>query len=650
MTQVGVQELTELKTPTLLADMPIEWQYKLGFDRMVGIEVAKNSQIEEAIELFEPKKITAMETYPGSRQITDDGLKMLSKFPNLKKLHLRNTSITDDGLRHLVQLQNLEEIIFENNTLMTGMGLKILKDIPGLLKIEVSSGIDHDILWEAMCDVPQVKEVVFQYSTSPLGRDNKLTTKLLKQLHQPVAWNRFLYLDPKVEPEALEHMRFLSSVGRLHINGWTLDRFVMQQLGELPGLSNLDFEDCKFNDEAASLFQKMGQLSHLTLRNCEFSSELPKAVGELPNLSSFNCFGSPLDDEGLQYLCDASHLTDLGLNNTKITDAGLVHLGKLEWLTRLSLANNGLTDEGVTAIPPMSKLNSIGLSRNQIKNRGVKHLAKFRGLSQIDLSHNPVESQSVQALADLPALLNLSLADIVIDWETYRLLKKRKLSGFEFKVSDVTKDYLVELESHLSKDSEGAESEEQNKSEAVLGVVVFGNNINWSIDFSGSNITDEALPHILQNSAMTTLNLSDTEISDAGFISAFEELTSKGRPRLSINLSGTQVTDKLLAEMVSHEQHVYFSVLNLSRTAISDEGIMLLTQFPNLYVLDVSQTNITDACLPALKKMPRVSRLVIKETGLSAESIQELKTTFPRKNIVDELPTSKLTSPMRSSY
>ncbi|MEZ6046533.1 MAG: hypothetical protein R3C11_13365 [Planctomycetaceae bacterium] len=128
LNQVGVKELKTLQTPGLLKNIPTDWQYKLGFDRMMGIEVAKNSQLEEAIELLEPEKVTTVATYAGSRLFTNDGLKLLTRFPNLKSVHLRNTAVTDEGLKLLCDLPHLEELILDNNADLTGSGVSYLRE------------------------------------------------------------------------------------------------------------------------------------------------------------------------------------------------------------------------------------------------------------------------------------------------------------------------------------------------------------------------------------------------------------------------------------------------------------------------------------------------------------------------------------------
>jgi uncharacterized membrane protein/mono/diheme cytochrome c family protein len=81
-------------------------------------------------------------------QITDAGLAVVEKFPNLTRLHLHRTAITDAGVMHLARLSHLEYLnLYE--TKITDTGLASLAGLPSLRALYVwrtgvtTQGIDR---------------------------------------------------------------------------------------------------------------------------------------------------------------------------------------------------------------------------------------------------------------------------------------------------------------------------------------------------------------------------------------------------------------------------------------------------------------------------------------------------------------------------
>jgi mono/diheme cytochrome c family protein/uncharacterized membrane protein len=68
--------------------------------------------------------------------ITDAGLKVLAKMPNLERLDLRGTAVGDDGVRALAGLKNLETLSLYG-TGVTDAGLKALQGLPSLRRLYV---------------------------------------------------------------------------------------------------------------------------------------------------------------------------------------------------------------------------------------------------------------------------------------------------------------------------------------------------------------------------------------------------------------------------------------------------------------------------------------------------------------------------------
>ena len=68
--------------------------------------------------------------------ITDAGLKVLAKMPNLEHLDLRGTAVGDEGMRALAGLKNLETLSLYG-TAVTDAGLEVLRGLPSLRRLYV---------------------------------------------------------------------------------------------------------------------------------------------------------------------------------------------------------------------------------------------------------------------------------------------------------------------------------------------------------------------------------------------------------------------------------------------------------------------------------------------------------------------------------
>ncbi|MCA9039596.1 MAG: hypothetical protein KDA65_04535 [Planctomycetaceae bacterium] len=629
LTQVGVKEITELQTPGMLSGMPVEWQYKLGFDRTMGIQVARDSQLEEALELLEPEKITTIETYSGSRLITDEGLKLLSKFPNLRKLQLWNTSVTDEGLEHLAKHPNLEELIFDFNTEMTGSGIRHLKELSTLKRIEVRSSIDPLVLWDALCEVPQVAEVEFGNRAYGLEK-HELTNEHLQKLTQPVNWNFFLYHEVEVTPEMLPPLRFIHNrFPVLRLKDRVIDADVVSSLCELKGLQFLDLINCTITDEAAIQFSELNQLQRLTFEKGLFPNSFIESLSQFPTLSNLAFTDCPVDDVGLKAISTIPSLRTLRLTRTNISDAGLVHLGKFSQLSILELVENDISDVGISSIEPLLSLHLITIRGSHVRSEGVEHLAQFKNLAQINLNDCPVEAEAVLKLNSIPQLQSLGISEAVLDAETLRALKQFPFLGqIEFKVAEINPEILKELsQAEVPKPADSETSPSPNPGLRNAGVTfALIPYRQWSVDLSGTEIKDADLLFIARNNSIGKLNLSQTSISDEGMTQLATPMASENQPKQGYGISN--------AGPVRFSR---LTSLDLSHTHITDESIPTLLKFEQLRKLNLADTSITAECLPTLKKMAYLQILILDGTLLSSQKIDELRKSLPGTEIIDDL-------------
>lgn len=111
-------------------------------------------------------------------KVSDDGLKAIENFKNLRRLHLENTKITDAGLTHLKNLTNLEYLNLYG-TQVTDSGLSELEGLKNLRSV---------YLW--------------QTKVTPDGAEK--LKKALPQCQVNIGWEEPAKAEPAKEPSKAE--------------------------------------------------------------------------------------------------------------------------------------------------------------------------------------------------------------------------------------------------------------------------------------------------------------------------------------------------------------------------------------------------------------------------------------------------------------
>jgi hypothetical protein len=95
-----------------------------------------------------------------------------------------------------------------------------------------------------------------------------------------------------------------------------------------------------------------------------------------------------------------------------------------------------------------------------------------------------------------------------------------------------------------------------------------------------------------------------------------------GFPRLRIlNLSRSAITDRGLVALVECKT---IEELYLGETEISDSGLSELTELPNLQVLDLWRCRLTDAAVENLSKLVKLRRLNLNFTNIKGDNLYKL--------------------------
>ena len=121
------------------------------------------------------------------------------------------------------------------------------------------------------------------------------------------------------------------------------------------------------------------------------------------------------------------------------------------------------------------------------------------------------------------------------------------------------------------------------------------------VDYSDRNFGDEELAAIVVEDAKPRLDVSNTQVTDAGLAAIEEENLERV---VELNLSGTQITDS---------------------------GIASLSRATSLRKLDLSHTQVTAASLDVLKQLPNLAVVKLHGTSISREEqLEMIKFLGPR--------------------
>ena len=101
----------------------------------------------------------------------------------------------------------------------------------------------------------------------------------------------------------------------------------------------------------------------------------------------------------------------------------------------------------------------------------------------------------------------------------------------------------------------------------------------------------------------------------------------------SMQCSGTAVTDSHMPLFLNMPE---IRIIGLSDTAITNQALPLLARLPHLDCLDIDGTVIDDAAIEALSAFPRLTVLHASRTKLTNAGVRELRRRLPNCEIVSD--------------
>lgn len=231
-----------------------------------------------------------------NRRATNDSLRALSAFDELKKLNLRDMQVTDAGLVHLKTLKGLTALSL-SFTRITDAGLVHLK---GMTNLEMLDLYETEITDAGMV---HLKGMTRLYSLN-LSR-TQVTDAGMVHVKGMTRLRSLNLGGTKITGPGLVHLKNMTELTILSLGGSQITDAGVVHLKLLKGLANLQF---------------------LWLPYTKVTDAGLVHVKELTNPRSLTLDGTKITNAGLVQLRGMTNLKSLSLGGTEVTDAGVAKL------------------------------------------------------------------------------------------------------------------------------------------------------------------------------------------------------------------------------------------------------------------------------------------------------------------------------------
>ena len=436
----------------------------------------------------------------GRSKVTADGVRSLSKLPNLQSLDLSETDhgagilevvsgfgalrtlqlrrchwVTDDSLEHLLQLETLECLMIIDAP-MTDRGLKTLAELKNLkqLGLDDCSGVTDDGLRQFakqsrleslsvngcanLSDVG-IRHLATMPSLTLLSasgipmRRSALREIVADRPQLAMTLDRFDFpdLQPLIDAGARIGLDSAYEVRWIEIDDRKHDPHVMSPFS-LAGHPAMDVairevESQPFEPSAGFLdaLQSVPELSMLHLRSVPVRRSGLKVISQLGQLQQLILDQVDVTDDDVGALADCDPLEVLWLRRVPVTGEGVAALSGLPRLTELSLLTDRLTQAGIDAATSLHNLDTLAIGDvSQVS--AAAPISRMPKLSNLAMVRATMTAEDMQLLATSPSLQQLQLLHASLPNDALLpLAEMAALKSLYLARCDFNRDSLVHL-------------------------------------------------------------------------------------------------------------------------------------------------------------------------------------------------------------
>jgi hypothetical protein len=371
----------------------------------------------------------------GSREMSDDGLQMLARMPQLDLLHLNEYpggKLTARGLEVLRRLPILRRFEMTWQAGITDAGVANLRHCEKLEHVDLMGSPTGDgaiealqgkahLRWFSMGRLATAAGVRLLHGfplmktkdgdgsrvlvDGPVGDEGLAALAGLEGL---VDLDLFWHVD-KTTPDGFRHLVQLPNLQVLGCDGELSSDRAMAYIGSIPRLKALRAQESTATDDGFVALSKSRTLEGFWGRVCpNFGSRGFLAFSRMPSLQKLGIGCASVDDAALAALPEFPSLREL--TPVGFTDDGFRHIGRCERLERLTCMYCRETGDGAT-----EHIRGLGIryyyaGLTQITDRSLEILGGMDSLEQVDLYEcAKVTDAGLPALARLPKLREVHL-------------------------------------------------------------------------------------------------------------------------------------------------------------------------------------------------------------------------------------------------
>ncbi|MDX2152610.1 MAG: hypothetical protein SFV54_17855 [Bryobacteraceae bacterium] len=344
-----------------------DWDELFDFmraNRITGLRAA-GQMTDAVLERLPALDFLTSLSLEGSRRVTDDGLRHLSRLPELEHLNLSGCSITDRGLAGL-RLPRLRRFELYHQAGITGEGLEFLRFSDSIERVELLGSTTGDAAILALAGKPNLRH---------LRSGNQVTDAGLALLHEIPAFKTWRGLEPKF---AL--MEFDAEPTYLLLRGQITDRGLSHLRG-LDGLFALNVDDSRLSFSPTAI-AGLAALPHLGWLGIDATDETMPAIATLPALRMLMCQDTRAGDDGFVALSRSRTLEAIwGRRCHNLTGRGFRALATLPALRGLSVSCKNVDDGALELLPAFPALTAF--MPMDVPDHGFRHVGRCARLEAL---------------------------------------------------------------------------------------------------------------------------------------------------------------------------------------------------------------------------------------------------------------------------
>jgi hypothetical protein len=305
----------------------------------------------------------------GCRDVTDEGIRHLARWPTLTHLDLSGTSITDRGLEVLRHLPRLE-VLSLAGTRVTDEGMPHLARCEALQEVNLSWTQTGDGALRALAGKPRLRR---------LATGHAVTDEGLRLLHDLPIFKTWIDDAAHKAAPGTE-----TKPNELSLRGVFTDRGIHHLRG-LDGLFALDVDDARLALTAAAM-EPLVSLPHLEALSADAKDDWMPHIAAMPRLRLLGIQDTSAGDEGFVALSRSRSIERIwGRRCHNLRRRGFVALADIPTLRSLSVSCLNVDDEGVSALPSFPALRE--LMPMDVPDAGYRHIGKCSQLESLVLMY-----------------------------------------------------------------------------------------------------------------------------------------------------------------------------------------------------------------------------------------------------------------------